>query len=316
MASYYNQLYFIHCMTPTHIGAGQGVGIIDMPIMRERITQWPLIPGSSVKGVLREYYMLSGDSMESQRWVDAAFGKAAGSGSEAEDTSAGALSFTDSRLLAFPVASEHGTFAYVSCPMALRRLLRDAAAAGVTIDHLQIDAVDEWDNVLRQRGDDSGAIVGQRSQSLIVRNERIAIDEFEFVVLEDDDRLVNCASSLARCVFPTEDARQLFRERFMLVSDEAFQYFSTVCCEVTPRIRISSETKIVEDGALWYEEYLPSESLLYGVVWCDNIHLKQSALHRENVYERLDGTMYLQLGGNASVGKGRVSCRFSREDGR
>lgn len=44
---------------------------------------------------------------------------------------AGALVFSDSRLFAFPVASFYGTFAYVTCPLAVRRLARDLAAAGM-----------------------------------------------------------------------------------------------------------------------------------------------------------------------------------------
>jgi CRISPR-associated protein Cmr4 len=42
---------------------------------------------------------------------------------------AGAISFTDARLLAFPVGSLKGVFAWVTCPEALRRLRRDLGLA-------------------------------------------------------------------------------------------------------------------------------------------------------------------------------------------
>ena len=43
---------------------------------------------------------------------------------------AGALSVSDARLLAFPVRSLKGVFAWVSCPAVLTRLQRDACLAG------------------------------------------------------------------------------------------------------------------------------------------------------------------------------------------
>ncbi len=42
--------------TPLHVGAGSSVGAIDMPVQRERHTQIPIIPGSSLKGVLRNLW--------------------------------------------------------------------------------------------------------------------------------------------------------------------------------------------------------------------------------------------------------------------
>ncbi len=39
---------------PVHVGAGNSVGAIDAPIMRERHTRFPMIPGSSLKGVLAD----------------------------------------------------------------------------------------------------------------------------------------------------------------------------------------------------------------------------------------------------------------------
>ena len=48
------RLLFIHALTPLHPGSGQGVGAIDLPIHRERATNLPVLPGSSIKGCLRD----------------------------------------------------------------------------------------------------------------------------------------------------------------------------------------------------------------------------------------------------------------------
>lgn len=48
------QLMFIHALTGLHPGSGTALGVVDLPVQRERHTQWPTIPGSALKGVLRD----------------------------------------------------------------------------------------------------------------------------------------------------------------------------------------------------------------------------------------------------------------------
>jgi CRISPR-associated protein Cmr4 len=45
--------YLLKVLTPLHIGAGQGLGHVDLPIVREAHTNFPYIPGTSLKGALR-----------------------------------------------------------------------------------------------------------------------------------------------------------------------------------------------------------------------------------------------------------------------
>jgi CRISPR-associated protein Cmr4 len=46
-------MLFTHALSPLHPGTGQGVGVIDLPIAREKATGLPYLPGSSLKGTLR-----------------------------------------------------------------------------------------------------------------------------------------------------------------------------------------------------------------------------------------------------------------------
>jgi len=48
------RLLFVHALSPLHAGTGQGSGVIDLPIAREKATGLPFVPGSSLKGVLRD----------------------------------------------------------------------------------------------------------------------------------------------------------------------------------------------------------------------------------------------------------------------
>ena len=50
------KIYWLHAITPLHVGAGRGLGYIDMPIAREKVTSWPYVPGSSIKGVIAEHF--------------------------------------------------------------------------------------------------------------------------------------------------------------------------------------------------------------------------------------------------------------------
>ena len=49
-------MYWLHALAPLHVGAGAGAGFIDLPILRETVTTWPIVPGSSVKGVIADYH--------------------------------------------------------------------------------------------------------------------------------------------------------------------------------------------------------------------------------------------------------------------
>ena len=85
--------------------------------------------------------------------------------------------------------------------------------------------------------------------------------------------------------------------------------------------RIDDEQKTVAKGALWYEESLPAESILAGLVWCDRVFgLKNNGGSPITQFELLDqfcptvadkDNSILQIGGKATVGKGRVRCAFT-----
>ena len=62
--------YWIHALTPVHLGAGRGLGYIDMPIAREKVTNWPYIPGSSVKGVIADFWGASKENRKKDEHKD------------------------------------------------------------------------------------------------------------------------------------------------------------------------------------------------------------------------------------------------------
>ncbi|MCL9662165.1 type III-B CRISPR module RAMP protein Cmr4 [Paenibacillus hunanensis] len=296
--------YWLHCLSPLHIGSGDGVGIIDQPIIREKVTEWPFIPGSTVKGVLRNHFISQEESKQAEgnvAWVDQAFGRGKGT----EDELAGAVVFSDGRLLAFPVASRYGIFAYVTSPLVLERFKRDATAMGIDVtmpDMSSFTAEQAWIT------EDSKLVDKVSNTSLTVY-----IDEFVGTAEKNTEWHTFATWLGQQCFAGDTESQRLFVERCIVVSDEVFQYLVTMCSEVTPRIRLNEETKTTVDGALWYEEYVPTEALFYGLMWCDRIPVQEKATTKDELLRHLETQTVIQIGGNATVGKGRVNYRAGGE---
>src|SRR5712692_8487119 len=114
------RLTFVHALSPLHAGTGQGAGIIDLPIAREKATGLPYLPGSSLKGTLRAQCNPKDQKCRQVFGPDT-------EGLQTENAHASSVQFSDQRLLLLPVRSLAGVFAWVTSPSVLRRLLRDIA---------------------------------------------------------------------------------------------------------------------------------------------------------------------------------------------
>lgn len=293
--------YWIHALTPLHVGAGQGIGYIDLPITREKVTQWPLVPGSAVKGVIADYYDATEDNRKAKDDLRAAFGMA---GTEQKDSNAGALVFTDARLVCLPVRSFYGTFAWCTSPTALRRLARDLAAAGHTSRVPTIGAV----------GASDAAVPGD-PVSALTSGGRVYLEDLDFAALTAP-WAGQWAEHLAGWVFPDPDPqgwRAEFRARLVVLPDDVFNFLSETATEVSARIRIDDERKTAAGQALWYEESLPAETILAGLVWCDRSYDGNRHQPEALVARYCSRELALQIGGKATVGKGRVRCVFPHD---
>ena len=274
--------YWLHAITPLHVGAGRGLGYIDMPIVREKVTNWPYIPGSSIKGVIADHFGASEETerkKEENKHLKAAFGT---SGSD-NDCAAGALVFTDANILCLPIRSFYGTFAWVTSPFCLRRA----------------DFPDFTD--------ESCAFVGRNSK-LIGADGKIYLEDLD-ITPRISDEAGDMSKRIAELVFADDEKnKKFFAERFTVVSDDLFTFLCESGTEVNAHIRINSKTGIVETGALWYEESLPVETILTGRIWCDKVFVKD--ITEQDLFDFCGKNLTLQIGGKASTGKGLVQCLF------
>ena len=293
--------YWIHTVTPLHVGAGRGLGYIDLPIAREKVTNWPYVPGSSVKGVIADHYGASSEETrkkEENKMMRAAFGlPGSEGGDENSGGNAGALVFTDAHLLCLPVRSFYGTFAWITSPFCLERFKRDMGK----------------DVALPAKPDDNGARIAA-SSVLTGGGPKIYLEDLDLSAARDAATEA-LAGKIAASVFADSPEWQTaFKERFAVVDDDIFTFLCEAGTEVTPHIRINEKTGVVAKGALWYEESLPAETILTGQVWCDKVYGVKDVTQADLFESYCCGTQFLQVGGKASTGKGQVRCVFEPFD--
>ncbi len=293
------RVYWLHTLSPTHVGTGRGVGYIDLPVHRDKVTNWPLIPGSAFKGVWADRY----GATENGRRADANLRLAFGRASE-QDSNAGALIPTDARLVCIPIRSFYGTFAWCTSPLALQMLRRDLSLAGMTENLLpEPPAVEEHD-------------IHRTTTTKIEDGGRIFLEDLDFNG-KDCPTATAWAERIAHWVFAgaeNEAWRKRFVERFAVVPDTIFNYLTETGTEISARVRIDDDLKTVQRGALWNEEALPAEAILAGLVCCDRVY-SRNADEKVSADELLrkfaTKELPLQIGGKATTGRGRVRCIFT-----
>lgn len=290
------RLTLIHAMSPLHAGTGQSVGAIDLPIARERPTGIPLIPGSSIKGALRAR---SGREDQITRDV---FGPETDKSSE----HSGAVQFSDAQLLLLPVRSVRGTFAWVTSRYLIRRFARTAGEAGFKLDHLPDSPAEKGCCVLN----DTLAIP-------IGNGKRVVFEDLDFTVEEEErDRLKSFTEKLGEHLFPEgstdcQDWRQCLKDRICLIHDDIMSFLLETATEVNAHIRLDNDTKTVQKGALWYQESLPAESVLAGIVVAADV--KRNDKKAQDLLNHVNSLTngLVQLGGKATTGQGSCFVRIA-----
>jgi CRISPR-associated protein Cmr4 len=274
------RLILLHTLTPLHVGTGQAVANVDLPIAREKATGFPIVPASALKGVLRDYF-------REQLWANRAFGFAPKEGNTAEkDTEeartgrAGAWVFTDLRILCLPVRSFFGVFAYATCPLILERLRRHAEAFGITgFENLSV-AVD-------------GTQIALTRDSALHKEGKVYLEDLDLAV-KTGQQVDTVAQAIADKLLP-EGERSHFMARFAVVSNDVFTFLSETATEVVARVRLEDATKTVASGGLWYEEAVPAEAIFYGFVGATSAEPSLASLQIDQL---------LQIGGDATIGRG------------
>ena len=307
---------FLICETPLHVGSGSDLGIVDLPIQRERHTNFPKIEASSLKGALREAFesaFKSETTHDNRLKVHRAFGydkdgilktdKANIDAFFGDDTQfSGALSLTDARLLLFPVKSLYGVFAWITCPRVIKKFIADLELAGMK-------------NVV-QEINTSKVSIGKKST--IENGNKIYLEEFVFQNPDKKQEIDKLGEWLAANVFDGIDKywQEKIKTDIVVLGDNDFRDFVTLATEVITRTKINNETGTVQTGALFSEEYLPAESILYCLaMFADEFSDKTGKMTATDMQAFFESGLnanknIVQVGGNATLGKGIVRTKF------
>ena len=280
--------FLLHALSPLHAGTGAAADVIDLPIARMKATGIPLVPGSSIKGVLRDAHNPEKDRHDPEQnkfW--ATFGpESADAGDHA-----GAIVVGDARLLALPVRSFCGTFAWVTSPLLLRLAERDLA----------------WNLPIPEPAGQAALV---SNGAVIEHNGKLYLQDIDLSA-QSSSEVEAWASKITPFASPGDD---IFSKRFAVVDDETMTFLWETATQVDSRIRIDPETGTVAKGALWQEESLPPETLLIGLMFADRARRNGGKLNGwagqpQDVMDfALNGETTLQFGGKASTGRGR--CRI------
>lgn len=276
-----SKILYLFTRTPLHVGAGASVGALDQPIQRERHTGFPIIPGSSIKGVLADLYLSDRSKGIRTEEGTALFGRQdheVVKDDPAKSHKSGGLSIGEARLLAFPVRSAKGCFAWITSPLLLKRWQQ------ATGKHLSLPE--------------------KLPQGADIYGDKATLAEDGIVVLEDyamDHKAPFSLGDDFAKVMPDPLWETLHTAHLSLVSDDMMAHFALTACEVAQHVSINDDTGAAEDGKLFSQENAPADTLFYSVI----TELRAPAL------DKLKIPGVLQIGGNATTGLGFCSTHLA-----
>jgi len=283
--------YLLKVLTPLHIGAGQGLGHVDLPIVREAHTNFPYLPGTSLKGALRnleinqvarargerpsqvEERLKSDQKEEDILRLAKIFGVAGEGAEEGKEVGAGKVLFSDAFIVLFPAKSAKGIFSLTTCPYAINRFFE---LLGI-------------DQRVKDVPEGKVRVLNTKDNKNLINNNKLLLEEFVFEAEESEElkKFVELVGT-----FVGEENKR----RIVCVNDTDFKDFVSNYTEVQTHIKIDLNTGTVKEGALWTEEYVPAESVFaFSLVFLEEIDFTPPPT--------------FHLGGDITTGKGFVKVQ-------
>ena len=268
-----------------HPGAEQTGGIVDLPVAREKATNYPFIAGSSLKGSLldaakqRNKRNGAGDGNLN---LDCIFGKA---------DHAGNLLISDARLLLLPVRSLTSSWRWATCPHLLERLSRDLRRSGSN------EVVDKTPCVA------SGSYLATNDKA----GGKLYLEERNFTSANSDANLGKWIKIISQ-LFNDANAPNRLKERLVVLHDDDFAWFAENGLAVQAR-NVLNEKKTSTN--LFYEETLPPDTLMYALL-VERMTNAEGTL--SSVHQIFQNRPYLQVGGNETVGQGWFNVQWIEKE--
>lgn len=290
----------LYAETALHCGSESGSGYVDLPVQRERHTFYPVIPGSTLKGVLRDELK---DKLDEKKHGDV-FGryiegeKAADGAQAPAKTTPGEVSFGDGILIAFPVRSSKAPFHWVTCPFVLERAFRALGA-----------------DVKAPEDPGDSRAWAKESGDVLLEELRLACTPHSGFF--DGDGLKTLLGLLPAETRGFGYTRKLFPSRLLIVSNQNFKLLVETGTEVLTRIKLNAlgttatlEGKEYDDltswerqGNMFVEEVVPPETLFLAA-------LRGDGRWREPLGNAFGERPVIRLGGDETIGRGVTHLTF------
>lgn len=269
---------FFYSITQLHAGKGSDVGVVDLPIQREIHTGYPIVSG--IKGAMRNEFQWGNDEDRN----------IFGAPQDKNEDKAGSIAITEAKVFLFPIRSLDRGFVWITSPLVLSRISTA----------LKIIKKDELSNKI----DDLLKDLKEEKELSTFESGKVYIEEYT-AETKKSGQLKEIIEEL-KDIAPTDYLNKKILDNVMLISDENFSFFVKNATEVNARIRINSDTNTVDNnsGGLWYEEYLPQDTVMYSII---------KELRDNNAFDQLKNKIegsYFNLGGNATIGKGIVYTKL------
>ncbi len=244
---YKEKKFIFMTLDPIHIGTGgTNLGIVDNTIVREAGSNIPIIPGTSLSGAAKMFAsMLMGDldaagnkkPKSTENPVSYTFGYINGSSPE-QTSKAGVVSFSDAKIVLFPVYSSEGTI-WVTTRVMLNEL-------GIHVGEV---GPDEEKAYHLGEADKKGKI---KIGWLYIDVENLAVEKSKL------DGLAG------------KSEWQLLEQKIYMVSDKLFTQIVNDNLETRTSVAINPETGAAEDQALFTYEAIPRATWLISKVIQDD----------------------------------------------
>ncbi len=263
------RLYLVHLLSPLQMGAGRATEGGKRPIARLPSSGIPMVPGSALQRV----------------WRPAATGEAP----------VGGLVVGDAHLLALPVRSGRGVFAWVTAPVLLA-WAHHCLPGGTGLPDLPTPGPQE-------------VLVGHLSAAPVVEPATGMVHLEGVPGRAREDLLTAQWAEWLAPALATRGGSAWFAHRWVVVPDDRMARLWQTATQRDTRIRLDGDTRTVAKGAVWVEESLPPESLLLGGFSMEEIPPEGGDRSADGGMEGIwPVERMVQLGGRATIGRGR--CRL------
>lgn len=311
MSTAKSALTTIYTLTPTHCGTGQAAGAVDLPIAREKHTELPVLPATTLKGVARDAFERNVTDEGEKKKVGGLFGPKIEAGGTGDEHQAGKLVFCEGKLLAFPTRSLNRPFLFATARILIERLSRDLRAFGfgALAEKIQLPST-------------AGVLVADSAlagKPLVV--EDLVYDGSEVRAAPEVSFL---GETFAGFLPEKEkDTRQRLQRSLLVLPDDDFVSLVQRAVPVQARIALTGgkttdkwynpEKKKDETGNLWYEEALPADCLFVAFITERFQHRAANdkggggpIVEWKDFWDRREQLASVQIGGNETVGYGRT----------